>query len=83
MFSGSTSCIYKSILIQFWVIIYVHRKANRTHESQHEISNNVVCTNSKRSDQPWYMHSLTKAFSSRLSILELQGYWLNIFEVSK
>ena len=35
----------------------------------HEISNNVVCATSKVLDQPAHMHSLIRAFASRLSIL--------------
>ena len=42
----------------------------------HEISNNVVCATSKASDQPAHMHSLIRAFASRLSILWLLSYWL-------
>ena len=38
-------------------------------ESQHEISNNVVCATSKGSDQPAHMRSLIRAFASRLNIL--------------
>ena len=33
------------------------------------ISNNVVCTISKGSDQPAHTHSLIRAFASRLNIL--------------
>ena len=36
---------------------------------KHEISNNVVCAFSKGSDQPALMHSLVRAFASRLTIL--------------
>ena len=43
----------------------------------HEISNNVVCTTSKASDQPAHTRSLIRAFASRLSILWLLSYWLN------
>ena len=38
-------------------------------EPVHEISNNVVCATSKASGQPAHMHSLIRAFASRLSIL--------------
>ena len=38
-------------------------------EPRHEISNNVVCTTSKASDQPAHTHSLIRAFASRLNIL--------------
>ena len=47
-------------------------------EPQHEISNNVVCATSKGSDQPVHMHSLIRAFASRLDILSVLSYWLNI-----
>ena len=40
-----------------------------TFETVHEISNNVVCANSKASDQPAHMRSLIRAFASCLSIL--------------
>ena len=39
-------------------------------EPVHEISNNVVCVTSKASDQPAHMHSLIRAFASRLATLE-------------
>ena len=42
-----------------------HRQNN---EPRHEISNNVVCATSKGSDQPAHMHSLFRAFTSRLNI---------------
>ena len=41
----------------------------RLNEPVHEISNNVVCANSKASDQPARMGSLIRVFASRLSIL--------------
>ena len=47
-------------------------------EPVHEISNNVVCATSKASDQPAHTGSLIRAFASRLSILWLVSYWLNI-----
>ena len=36
----------------------------KTYESQHGISNNVVCVTSKGSDQPAHMRSLIRAFAS-------------------
>ena len=39
------------------------------YEPVHEISNNLLCATSKASDQPGHMHSLIRAFASRLSIL--------------
>ena len=44
----------------------------RTHtmiEPGHEISNNVVCSTSKGSDQPAHTRRLVRAFANRLSIL--------------
>ena len=38
-------------------------------EPWHELSNNVVCATSKASDQPAHMHSLIRAFASRLKII--------------
>ena len=49
-----------------------------TYEPVHEISNNVLCATSKASDQPAHTRSLIRAFASRLSILWLLSYWLNI-----
>ena len=43
----------------------------KLNEPVHEISNNVVCANSKASDQPAQTRSLIRAFASRLSILGL------------
>ena len=40
-----------------------------TNEPRHEISNNVVCTTSKGSDQPAHTCSLIRAFASHLNIL--------------
>ena len=48
------------------------------YEPQHEISNNVVCATSKASDQPTHIRSLIRAFDSRLNILWVLSYWLNI-----
>ena len=39
------------------------------YEPRYEISNNVVCTTSKASDQPVHMRSLIRAFACRLNIL--------------
>ena len=38
-------------------------------EPWHEISNNVVCANSKGSDQPAHTRSLIRAFAGRFNIL--------------
>ena len=49
----------------------------KSFEPVHEISNNVVCSTSKASDQPAHMRSLIRAFASRLSILRLLRFLLN------
>ena len=40
-----------------------------SYEPRHEISNNLVCTTSKASDQPGHTFSLTRAFASRFNSL--------------
>ena len=45
------------------------KRVKSSNEPQHEISNKVVCVASKGSDQPAHMHSLIRAFASRLDIL--------------
>ena len=52
-------------------------------EPRHEISNNVVFETSKASDQPAHVHSLIRAYDSRLNILWILSYWSDIFGVSK
>ena len=47
-------------------------------EPRHEIFNNVVCATSKASDQPAHTRSLIRVFSSRMNILVLSRYRLNI-----
>ena len=47
-------------------------------EPRHEISNNLICATSKATDQPAHMRSLIRAFASRLNILWVLSYWLNI-----
>ena len=55
----------KSLVVEFYdELVSVYH-----YELQHEISNNVVCATSKGSDQPAHMHSLIRAFASRLNIL--------------
>ena len=49
-----------------------------TYEPRHVISNIVMCATSKASDQPAHTRSLIRAFSSRLNILWVLGYWLII-----
>ena len=38
-------------------------------DSQHEISNNVVCATNTDSDQPAHTRSLIRAFASHLNII--------------
>ena len=45
---------------------------------RHGISNNLVCTTSKASDQPAHTRSLIRVFASGLNILWMLSYWLNI-----
>ena len=47
-------------------------------EPRQEISNNNVCATSKASNQPAHMRSLIRAFASRLNILWVLSFWLNI-----
>ena len=47
-------------------------------EPRQEISNNNVCATSKASDQPAHTRSLIRAFASRLNILWVLSFWLNI-----
>ena len=42
------------------------------------ILKNLLCATSKGSDQPAHTHSLIRAFASRLNILWVLSYWLNI-----
>ena len=44
------------------------------YELLYGISNNVVCMNSKASDQPAHTRSLIRAFASRLNILQAVSY---------
>ena len=70
---------FLSILTQWLKSAWASTKPDQSqaYEPVHEISNNVVCTTSKASDQPGHMHSLIRAFASRLSILWLLSNWLN------
>ena len=60
--------IPKPLSILKWIFI----------EPWHEISNKVGCATSKGLDQPVHTRSLIRAFASRLSILWILSYWLNI-----
>ena len=68
------------LVVQFWkrLMKYTTYMFDKTFEPRHEISNNVVCTTSKALDQPVHTHSLIRAFASRLNILWVLSYWLNI-----
>ena len=50
-------------------VIKIGQLALEIFEPRHGISNNVVCTTSKGSDQPGHTRSLIRAFASRLNIL--------------
>ena len=45
---------------------------------RHGISNNEVCATSKGLDKPAHTRSLIRAFASRMNILWVLNYWLNI-----
>ena len=47
-----------------------------TNQSQHEISNNVVCATSLVSDQPAHTRSLIRAFATRLNTLRLSSLFV-------
>ena len=64
MISGTLRIVSR---LRFFLAYTVYRC--RLIESQHEITNNVVCATSKRSDQPAHTRSLIRAFASRLNIL--------------
>ena len=48
------------------------RYNTKINEPVHETSNNVVCATSKASDQPAHMHSLIRAFASRLCSMSVK-----------
>ena len=74
--STTSICQYFKIT-EFWFTVASWEKILDI-EPWHEISNNVVCATSKASDQPAHTHSLIRAFASRLNILRVLSYWLNI-----
>ena len=54
----------------FSLSVLTHCVSDATpYEPVHEISNNVVCTTSKASDQPAHTRCLIRAFACRLNIL--------------
>ena len=54
-----------------WLAILIY-------ESRHNISSIVVCATNKGLDQPAHTSSLIRVFASRLNILWVLSYWLNI-----
>ena len=56
---------------------YMTLTVNVLQMNRHDISNNVVCTTSKGSDQPTHTRSLIRAFASRLNILLVSSYHPN------
>ena len=68
-----------TIFIRMHLSIYIES----INEPWHVISYNVVCATSKVSDQPAHTRSLVRAFASRLNILWVLSYWLNISWGSK
>ena len=52
--------------------IPLSRTSTKRIDLRHEMSNNVVCATSKASDQPVHMHSLIRAFASRLNNLSVK-----------
>ena len=60
------------------IIQWILHSLMKKYEPRHEIYNNVVCATSKPSDQPAHTRSLVRAFASRLNILWIMSYWLNI-----
>ena len=85
--SLSSGCAQNSLLgylylLEFWIqglleYIYLVCSAANTDEPWHEISNNVVCATSKGSDLLVHIHSLIRAFASRLNIQWILSYWPN------
>ena len=78
--SMTSKChIYKPQTIGKPHILSLFLKAFLIYEPWHDISNIVVCATSDASDQPWYTGgSLIRAFASRLNVLWVLTYWLNI-----
>ena len=59
-------------------IFWIRTWYGLVNEPRHEISINVVYAPSEGSDHPAHTLSLIRAFASRLSILWVLSYWLNI-----
>ena len=73
-----TICSRLQVSMMFYCTQLPIPSPQSTYELWHGISNNVVCVNSKASDQPAHMRSLIRAFASHLNILRVLSYWLNI-----
>ena len=56
-------------VITFFLLSVIYESELNLFELWHGISNNVVCANSKGSDQPGHTGSLIRAFASRLNTL--------------
>ena len=57
------------IWLNIYVSVLLHISNQKAFEPRHEISNNVVCTTSKGSDQPAHTHSQIRAIASRLNLV--------------
>ena len=68
---------YEEITLEYFIMVF-EIFWPLWYEPWHEISNNVVCATSKASDQPAHTRSLIRTFASRLNILWVLSYWLNI-----
>ena len=77
------------MIMNSWVLFFVSsgsqnyfeiefQKTMFIFEPWHEISNNVVCAASIASDQPAHTRKLIRDFASRLNILWLLSYWMNL-----
>ena len=77
------------MLLYYWIYLHYCKKVIKClasllfYEPWHGISNNVVYTTSKTSDQPAHICSLIRAFDCRLNILWVLSYWLDIIWSSK
>ena len=79
MFNNFNACHYFTSRCDIiWYNAGLKYNFIHTYEPQHETSNNVVCATSKFSDQPAHTSSLIRAFASRLNILWVLSYLLNI-----
>ena len=79
LFEILTVCDY---LYAVGVLMHLHLNVivHNMNEPRHEISNNVVCSTSKGSDQPAHRRSLIRAFASHLNILTVKLLTENYLE---